>query len=284
MSKKPPLLIGAHTSIAGGVQNAIYEGQSIGATTIQLFTANQRQWAAKALSDEAIAAWKQALKETKLSSIMSHDSYLINLGAPDPEILAKSRVAFGQEIERCHALGISFLNFHPGSATVDTVENCLERIVESILGVESLLKKGNTVLLLECTAGQGSSVGHRFEHLASIIQGVNGRVPLGVCLDTCHLFAAGYDIRTPKDWEKTLEEFDSIVGMPYLRAFHLNDSLKGLGSRVDRHQPLGKGQIGWEAFRFLVTHPRTKVLPMYLETPEGPELWKKEIAALREMA
>lgn len=284
MQIKNQLLIGAHTSIAGGVQNALYEGQSIGATTIQMFTANQRQWASKPISDESIQNWKLGLEGTGLKSIMSHDSYLINLGAPDAENLRKSRIAFGQEIDRCHALGISYLNFHPGATLSDSVEACLNRIIESLLGFETQIKAGNTIVLLEATAGQGSSVGHCFEHLAAIIKGVQGKIPIGICLDTCHLFAAGYDIRTPQAWENTLTEFDSVVGMQYLRAFHLNDSLKPLGSRVDRHAPLGKGYIGLEAFRFLVTNPKTNILPMYLETPDGPPLWKQEIALLKEMA
>lgn len=284
MSNKSKLLIGAHTSAAGGVQNALYQGQEIGATTVQLFTANQKRWEGKALEDATVAAWKEALSKTHLEAVMSHDSYLINLGAPDPEILVKSRHAFQEELKRCHTLGISFLNFHPGAAIQDSKEECLERISKSLLGMEPLISQGSTTVLLETTAGQGSSVGYLFEHLAKIIQRVANEIPIGVCIDTCHIFAAGYDIRTRAGWEATLDQFDKTVGLKYLRAFHLNDSLKGLGSRVDRHQPLGEGQIGWEAFRFLVKNERTSALPMYLETPGGPDLWKREIAALKTIA
>lgn len=284
MNLKQKLLIGAHTSAAGGAQNALYEGQTIGATTIQLFTSNQKRWDAKPITSETIKAWNQALDETGITSVMSHDSYLINLGAPDPEILSKSRTAFRLEIERCQALSISYLNFHPGSALKDPPELCIKRIIESLLGFEDLIQKGNTKVVLEATAGQGSSVGWRFEQLGEIIRGVEKRIPIGVCIDTCHIFAAGYDIRTPEAWETTLKAFDDQVGMKYLTGFHVNDSAKPLGSRVDRHRCLGKGEIGWEAFRFLVRDPRTRCLPLYLETPEGPPLWKEEIAILKQMA
>lgn len=274
-------LIGAHTSAAGGPQNALYEGQSIGATTIQLFTSNQKRWDAKPVSEETVKAWNQALEETGISSIMSHDSYLINLGSSNPELLVKSRNAFKLELERCHALDISYLNFHPGAAGEGTPEDCIARIIESLLGFEKLILAGNTKVVLEATAGQGSSVGYRFEQLGAIIEGVKKKIPIGVCIDTCHIFAAGYDIRTPHAWETVLATFDAQVGLEYLMAFHLNDSAKPLGSRVDRHRCLGKGEIGWEAFQFLVTDPRTRGLPMYLETPEGPLLWKEEIKQLK---
>ncbi len=279
---KKKIWIGAHTSAAGGVHNALYEGKEIGATAIQLFTRNQRQWNAKPMEPDEIALWQKALDETGIGEVMSHDSYLINLGSPNPESLLKSRQAFHDELERCHALNISYMNFHPGAATGSSEEECLEKIVESLLEVEKLAAKGSTRLLLEATAGQGSSVGHRFEHLAYILQNVGTKVPLGVCIDTCHIFAAGYDLRTEKCCQDTLDEFDRVVGLKHLSAFHLNDSLKDLGSRVDRHAPLGEGKIGMAAFRFLMTHPKTADLPKYLETPDGPPLWKKEIALLKE--
>lgn len=282
---RPPfdqLLIGAHTSAAGGVFNALIEGREIGATTIQLFTSNQRRWESKPLQQEVIDRWNAVLKETALREIMSHDSYLINLGAPDPLVLQKSRNAFQEELTRCLQLGISYLNFHPGAALTEDPELCLNRICESLIGMKALTDKGSTVLLLETTAGQGSSVGDVFEHLAYIIERTKMHVPIGVCMDTCHLFAAGYDVRDKVAWDQTLKQFDEIVGLKYLRAFHLNDSLKGLGSHVDRHQALGKGQIGLECFKFLMTDPRTSRLPKYLETPGGPPLWKEEIALLKE--
>lgn len=278
------LLIGAHTSAAGGLYNALLEGRDIGATTIQFFTSNQRQWKAKPLTDEVISQWKETLQETGLRDIMSHDSYLINLGAPSEEVLEKSRTAFEQELTRCQELGVTYLNFHPGAALKEPVEQCLDKICESLLLVEKQASKGPTRLLLESTAGQGSNVGWHFDQLGYIVDRVKDRLPIGVCIDTCHTFAAGYDVRDQKGWDTTLEAFDKAVGLEHLYAFHLNDSLKGLGSRVDRHKPLGEGEIGIECFRVLMNDKRTRHLPKYLETPGGPELWVKEIKKLRELA
>lgn len=283
LAKKSDLLIGAHTSAAGGVQNALYEGQRIGATTVQLFTSNQKRWVGKKFTPADVGLWEKALHETGLRQIMSHDSYLINLGSPAEEMRQKSVAAFQEEVERCHALKIAFLNFHPGAALHEDPQVCLDRISESLLSMKALIHKGDTRLLLEATAGQGSSVGYRFEQLSYIVEKVKHAIPIGVCIDTCHIFAAGYDIRTKEGWEKVLKEFDDAVGLNHLYAFHLNDSAKGLGTRVDRHKSLGEGLIGMECFRYLVTDSRTKHLPMYLETPEGPEVWKKEIAMLKEM-
>jgi len=278
------LLIGAHTSAAGGAHHALLEGKEIGATTIQFFTSNQRQWKSKPISPESLDLWHTALKETEMKEIMSHDSYLINLGAPDADILEKSRAAFKQEVERCQQLKLTYLNFHPGTAKSDDPQQCLDCICTSLLELEPLLAGGSLRLLLEATAGQGSVVGWRFEELAYILERVHKKIPIGVCIDTCHIFAAGYDLRTPAACDATLNEFDRVVGLKHLYAFHLNDSLKPLGSRVDRHQPLGKGQIGIDCFRFLMQDPRTRDLPKYLETPEGPPLWKEEIALLRKFA
>lgn len=277
-------LIGAHTSAAGGAPNALYEGHEIGATTIQLFTSNQKQWQGRHISPEEVENWHKALKETDIQSVMSHDSYLINLGSSSPESLHKSKKAFSEEIKRCQLLQIPLLNFHPGAATGAPEERCLEIIIDSLLEQEALLGQGKTRLLLETTAGQGTSVGHRFEHLNTIIREVHHKIPIGVCIDTCHIFAAGYDIRTKEAWEKTLQEFDQIVGLKHLFAFHLNDSMKPLGSRVDRHAGLGDGEIGLECFQFLMTHPTVKHLPKYLETPVGLEGWKKEISLLKKYA
>lgn len=273
--------LGAHTSAAGGSFNALYQGRDIGASSIQLFTSNQKQWKGRQIGKEEVALWEKALGETGIDQVMSHDSYLINLGSPNPEMLQKSRSGFGEEIQRCHLLNIPYLNFHPGAATDKDEEGCIERIRESLLGFEPLLEKGKTRLLLETTAGQGTTVGHRFEHLARILDEVHSKVPVGVCIDTCHIFAAGYDIRTKEGWEKTLKEFDDVIGLKHLFAFHLNDSQKDLGTRVDRHAGIGQGKIGWDSFQFLMTSPKTRHLPMYLETPEGPEGWKQEIAQLR---
>jgi deoxyribonuclease IV len=283
MAKKE-LLIGAHTSAAGGVHNALLNGVEIGATTVQLFTASQRRWLNKPLPQEEIELWLKTMKETGLQEIMSHDSYLINLGCPEEEILTKSRQAFKEEIERCHQLEITYLNFHPGAAKEVDPEQCLNLIVESLLGMEGLINKGATRMLLEATAGQGSAVGHRFEHLSYIIEGVKKRIPIGVCIDTCHIFAAGYDLRTPEAFDATIDEFGRVVGFEHLYAFHVNDSAKALGTRVDRHRSLGDGEIGLPCFQKLMTHPRTKDVTKYLETPEGPDKWKEEIKLLRQYA
>ncbi|MGZ3633811.1 MAG: deoxyribonuclease IV [Parachlamydiaceae bacterium] len=278
------LLIGAHTSAAGGAYKALLEGHSIGATTIQLFTANQKRWESKPLEAKEIDLWHSTLSETGLKKIMSHDSYLINLGAPNEENLHKSRKAFADEVIRCHQLKIDFLNFHPGAALKEPEEKCLDLIVESLLGLESLIAQGNTRLLLETTAGQGSAQGWRFEQLGYIISKVENRIPIGVCIDTCHIFVAGYDIRTPAGWNETLNEFDRLVGLSNLYAFHVNDTNKACGSRVDRHCPLGDGVMGLPSFQFLMQDPRTRDIPKYLETPGELELWKKEIDLLRTFA
>lgn len=278
------LLIGAHCSTAGGLEKALIEGMEIGATTIQLFTSNQKQWKGREITDEMADTFIETQKEIGLKKIMSHASYLINLGSPKAELIEKSLHAFENEIKRCHKLKLAFLNFHPGAATGSSVEECLETIIKSLKHFAKLCEKGPTRLLLETTAGQGTSVGHEFEHLATIIEGVKGHIPIGVCIDTCHIFAAGYDIRTAKAWESTLEEFDNVIGLSHLYAFHLNDSMKPFDSKRDRHAHLGEGEIGMEAFRFLMKHPKLQKIPKYLETPKGPSVWKEEIALLRKMA
>ncbi len=278
------LLIGAHTSAAGGAHNALLEGKSIGATTIQLFTANQKQWKGKPLTEEGIELFKKTLIETGLREIMSHASYLINLGSPKEENQIKSKRAFCEEVERCCALGISYMNFHPGAALDSPREECLDKIIEGMLVAQDLLEGEETRLLLETTAGQGSTIGWTFEELAYIIEGTKDKLPVGVCIDTCHIFAAGYDIRTEKGCRETLAAFDKIIGLKHLYAFHLNDSMKEFGSKRDRHAPLGEGEIGIECFKFLMTSELTRELPKYLETPGGCPLWDKEISMLREYA
>lgn len=281
---KDHLLIGAHTSTAGGLHHALLQGQEIGATTIQIFTSNQKQWKGRKITDEILSLWKETKEKTGLKKIMSHDSYLINLGSPNKEILDKSLEAFSSEIKRCQALEIDFLNFHPGAATTSTAEKCLKQIVKSLKTFENLCAKGSPRLLLETTAGQGSSIGHCFEQLSYILQETKNFLPMGICIDTCHIFAAGYDIREKKDWENTLKEFDKIIGLKHLYAFHLNDSKTSLHSRTDRHEHLGKGKIGLQAFRFVMKHPKLRKIPKYLETPKNLAVWKKEIALLRKFA
>lgn len=284
MGNGDKLLIGAHTSTAGGVHNALIKGQEIGATTIQLFTSNQKQWTGRNFSEHDLSLWKETLKDSGITNIMSHDSYLINLGSNKNDLLAKSRKAFREEVERCLALGLTYMNFHPGAATGDSEENCLDRIVESLLILEPLLENQSLRLLIEATAGQGTTMGHRFEHLDYIVDRVKGKIPIGVCIDTCHIFAGGYDIRDEAGWENVIEEFDRVVGWEHLYAFHVNDSQHGLGSRKDRHANLGKGEIGIKCFEVMMTHPKLQPIPKYLETPNGELMWKDEIAMLRSFA
>jgi deoxyribonuclease-4 len=213
---------------------------------------------------------------------MSHDSYLINLGAPNPEVLVKSRAAFREEIIRCLQLGVSFCNFHPGSALDAGVEKCLDTIVKSLLEVQDLFENKTPLrLLIETTAGQGSTVGAKFEEISYLIERTKGSVPIGVCIDTCHIFVAGYDIRTKEALDTTLDEFDRVIGLEHLYAFHLNDSVRDLGSRVDRHASLGEGCIGLDCFKALMKNEKLAHMPKYLETPGGPAMWKDEIALLR---
>ncbi len=278
------LLIGAHTSAAGGAPNALLEGREIGATTIQFFTSNQKQWQGRKITEAEIADWKQTLLAADISHVMSHDSYLINLGSPSADILDKSRTAFRHELERCHLFELSYLNFHPGAALDSPEQVCLDTIVESLLEFQDLVDTGPTRLLIETTAGQGSTVGYQFEQIGYLIHRLDKKLRIGVCIDTCHIFAAGYDIRTEEAWTQTLQQFDDVIGLNHLYALHLNDSMKELGSRVDRHACLGEGKIGIDAFKFVMTHPKLRNLPKYLETPEGPGKWKEEIALLRTFA
>ena len=279
MDSKEPL-IGAHTSAAGGSFNALIAGSRIGANCIQFFTNNQKQWRSRTISPDEIQKFHALRETTGISHIMSHDSYLINLGCPNKENLEKSRIAFKQEIERCHTLGIDYMNFHPGAALKSPEKECLDTIVESLLQVEELCKKGPTKLLIEATAGQGSTVGWNFQQLGYLIKHTAKKLPIGICIDTCHIFAGGYDISTKKGWQETLDAFDKEIGLKYLMALHLNDSLHPVGSRKDRHAPLGQGEIGIECFKVIMTHPDLKDLPKYLETPK-PELWPEEIKLLK---
>ena len=275
-------LIGAHTSTQEGLHNALLHGTAIGATTIQLFTSNQRQWAGRSLSKVELDRWHHTLEATSMKQVMSHASYLINLGSNKEALLAKSRAAFVEEITRCLALKISYLNFHPGAATGDSPEVCLDRIVQSLRALEPLFQQETTLrLLIETTAGQGSTVGHSFEQLAYMIERVKAVVPIGVCIDTCHIFAAGYDIRTLDGWEDTLTQFESIVGLNHLYALHVNDSMTPLGSRKDRHANLGDGAIGMACFQAIMQHPKLRMIPKYLETPNGETMWAKEIELLQ---
>ncbi|HIF9073433.1 TPA: deoxyribonuclease IV [Photobacterium damselae] len=274
-------LIGAHVSAAGGVYNAPLNAHNIGANAFALFTKNQRQWIAKPLEQSAITAFKARCQQYGFhpEAILPHDSYLINLGSPDAEKLEKSRNAFIDEMDRCQQLGLHLLNFHPGSHLKKISESdCLALIAESINMAHQAVP--NVVAVIENTAGQGSNLGWRFEHLAEIIAQVEDKTRVGVCIDTCHTFAAGYDLRTEQATERTFAEFDQIVGMHYLRGMHLNDSKGKLGSHLDRHNSLGVGEIGWDCFRYLMQDPRFDNIPLVLETID-PDIWQQEIAKLR---
>jgi deoxyribonuclease-4 len=275
--------IGAHVSAAGGVQNAPLNAKKIGATAFALFTKNQRQWAARPLTDESIRRFKKNCADAGYTParILPHDSYLINLGHPDPAGLEKSRTAFIDEMQRCEQLGLKYLNFHPGSHLNQLSEAaCLARIAESVnLALE---RTAGVTAVVENTAGQGTNMGHRFEHLAAIIAGVEDKTRVGVCLDTCHTFSAGYDLTTPEGYEKTLMLFDEVVGFAYLKGLHLNDGRKTMGSRVDRHASLGHGTLGLETFRMIMNDPRFDGIPMILETPDDSR-WAEEIQLLKKM-
>ncbi len=275
---------GAHVSASGGVENAVKNAKDIGATAFALFTKNQRQWIAPALSPEQIAIFKAAMAEAGFSAaqILPHDSYLINLGHPDEDGLQKSRESFFEEMQRCELLGLDRLNFHPGSHLKRiSEEGSLDRIAESInMALERT--KGVTAVL-ENTAGQGSNLGYKFEHLAYIIDRVEDKSRVGVCLDTCHSFAAGYDLRTKEACDATFAEFDRIIGFKYLRGMHLNDAMRPLGSRIDRHSPMGEGEIGIECFKYIASDPRFDNIPLILETPDE-ERWAQEIVQLRAFA
>jgi len=277
-----PILIGPHLSIAKGMHQALYEAKNLHATVMQIFTANQKQWKTSLIPSEELLLWEKAKEETDISHIMSHDSYLINLGSKNDEILQKSLNAFILEIERCNQLKLDYLNFHPGSAVDNTSNNCIEIIAQSLLSMEPYLEGSNLTLLLENMAGQGSQVGYNFEQLGEIIRKVKDKIPIGICIDTCHTFVSGYDIRTLEGWENTLSLFETHIGLNYLKAFHVNDSQKDFGSKVDRHESIGVGKIGIESFKVLMNHPKTKHLPKYLETP-SPDKWGKEIELLKSL-
>jgi len=265
------------------VENAPLNAKKIDATAFALFTKNQRQWMAKPLTDESIHRFKANCMAAGYSpdQILPHDSYLINLGHPEPEGLKKSRTAFIDEFTRCEQLGLKYLNFHPGShLNKIAAEACLTRIAESIN--LALAQTRSVTAVIENTAGQGTNMGHRFEHLAAIIDGVEDKTRVGVCLDTCHTFSAGYDLVTPDGYEKTLAQFDAVVGFSYLKGLHLNDGKKTLGSRVDRHETLGQGTLGLEAFRMIMNDPRFDEIPMILETPDESR-WAEEIRMLTKM-
>lgn len=271
---------GAHVSAAGGVWNAPANAAKIGAKAFALFTKNQRQWLAPALSEQTVELFKAACQEYGFEpfTILPHDSYLINLGHPSSDGLAQSRSAFTDEMSRCEMLGLDRLNFHPGSFLKEiSIDLCLDRVAESIN--IALDKTKGVIAVIENTAGQGTNVGYRFEHLAHIIDKVEDKSRVGVCIDTCHSFAAGYDLSTKEGCDKVFAELDRVVGWKYLKGMHLNDAMKPLESRVDRHQSMGQGQLGIEVFKYIATDARFDNMPLILETP-NEDLWAEEIAML----
>ena len=276
--------IGAHVSAAGGVFNAPLNAVEIGATAFALFTKNQKQWKSSPLTEEVIIKFKENCQkhQFKPEQILPHDSYLINLGHPEAEKLEKSRNAFIDELQRCQQLGLIYLNFHPGSHLKQISEtDSLSRIAESIN--IALQQVSDVTAVIENTAGQGSNLGYRFEHLSQIIEQVEDKNRVAVCLDTCHTFVSGYDLRGAEACEKTFAEFEQVVGFKYLKGMHINDSKTPYESRVDRHAPLGAGEIGWGCFEYIMADDRFNEIPLVLETT-NPELWPEEIKALKRLA
>jgi len=287
---------GAHVSATGGVFNAPLNAIEIKARSFALFTKNQKRWDAKPFDTKTLDKWFENLEKSKIEPkhILPHDSYLINLGHPEADKLEKSRNAFIDELKRCDILGLDKLNFHPGSHLVkygkkeknieekiyEVEYQALEVIAESIN--IALDKTKNVTAVIENTAGQGTNLGYKFEHLAYIIDKIEDKSRIGVCIDTCHMFAAGYDIRTKETYEKSWEEFDKIVGIEFLKGMHINDSKAKFGSKVDRHETLGNGHIGIDAFEFIANDPRMDNIPLILETPDQ-SIWAKEIQTLNEL-
>jgi deoxyribonuclease-4 len=272
--------VGAHVSASGGVFNAPLNAQKIGAKAFALFTKNQRQWAAKPLDQKTIDLFKKNLDQVGIlpKHTLPHDSYLINLGHPEKEKREKSLNAFIDEVQRCELLGLDKLNFHPGSHLKKiSTEECLDHIANNMN--ETLKVTKDVSLIIENTAGQGSNLGFEFEHLAYLIEKSIDKDRVGVCIDTCHMFTAGYDIRTKEAYDDTWEKFDKIVGFKYLRGMHINDSKVDLGSHVDRHHSLGEGKIGIDAFRFIMNDDRMDDIPLILETIDD-SIWDKEIELL----
>ena len=269
-------LLGAHVSIAGGIHNAPERGVRTGCSVIQVFTQNANQWRGKPVSDPDAALFREKFAASGLADIVSHDIYLINLAAPPGEVQDKSLIAFKEELERCARLGIDKIVMHPGSHNGDGEEVGIRRVCEAFDILFSQVPQFTGKVLLENTAGQGTNLGYDFAHLRAIIRGSSFPERFGVCLDTCHAFAAGYPIAQWDGYRKTLEEFDRTLGLSALLAFHLNDSKKGLGCKVDRHEHIGAGALGLEPFRFIMNDPDLKTVPKFIETPKSEKPDKGE--------
>lgn len=264
-------ILGAHMSIEGGLDLAVTRGAAVGCDAIQLFTKSSNQWKARPLHDEEVRRFLAALDASKISPAVAHDSYLINLATPDEALYARSIASIGEELDRCETLGIPYLVTHPGSHVGSGEQAGITRIAVALNALMRERPRHRVRVLLETTAGQGTSVGHRFEHLEEILARLESPDRAGVCIDTCHVFAAGYDLRTERSYHEVMREFDRIVGLERVQAFHLNDCKKDLGCRVDRHEHIGKGYLGTDAFRWLMNDPRFDAVPMLLETPKGED-------------
>ncbi len=268
---RPAPPFGAHLSVAGGLENAFHAGIAAGCDCLQIFVKNQRQWHAPPLTEDQITRYRTAESATRLTPVVAHASYLLNLAAPDRTIRTKSERAMIDELERCEALGVSALVFHPGAHKDDTLERGIKRIITSLDNIHRACAGFATTILLETTAGQGSAIGWHFDHLASILDGVAAPERIGVCLDTCHLFAAGYDFRTTEGYADMIDAMDSAFGVSRVRCIHTNDSKRECGSRVDRHEHIGKGKIGKSGFAHFVNDSRFAGIPFILETPKGKD-------------
>ena len=277
------MFLGAHVSTSGGVDKAPANGINIGCEAIQIFTKNQRQWKSKPLLKSKIENYQNEFSKSKIRMAVSHDSYLINLGSPKEDKLMQSREAFWDEIERCQQLEIPYLIFHPGSHVGSGEKAGLRMIAESLNEALSKEKGYKTQLLLETTAGQGTNLGYTFEQLAEIISWIKEKDRVGICVDSCHIFAAGYEIRTRKKYQSTMKHLDEVIGLKKVKAFHLNDSKTELGSRVDRHEHIGKGHLGLEAFRMVVNDERFLGLPIVLETPGDEEDYRRNLQTLKKL-
>jgi deoxyribonuclease-4 len=278
--------MGAHMSIAGGVDKALLRGEEVGCDAMQIFTKNNNQWRAAPLTERVIEAYKTNRRQAGIDPILAHGSYLINIASPEKDLYRKSLEALRIEVARAAVLEIPYLIIHPGAHLGSGEAEGIKRIVEALETILEAPQASALMICLETTAGQGSSLGYRFEHLAAIRGGVTRRERVGICVDTCHIFAAGYEIRNRKAYEETMRQLDSVIGLDHVKSIHLNDSRRELGSRVDRHAHIGRGQIGLEGFRFLVNDPRLRHIPMILETPKGEDpvaADRRNLAVLRRL-
>jgi deoxyribonuclease-4 len=279
------MLLGAHMSVTGGVDKAILRGHEVGCDTIQIFTRSPRQWRPRVLKDDEILRFRQNGRETGIGPVVAHDCYLINLGSPDEELWQKSLTVFIEELEHCEVLDIPYLVIHPGSHVGTGEEAGLGRIAQALALAHSEVGGCRVEVLLEITAGQGTNLGYSFGQLAHLLELFGANRWLGICFDTCHAFAAGYELRTREGYEATFQELDDLIGLQSLKLIHLNDSKGDLGSRLDRHEHIGQGFLGLEAFRMLLNDERFQELPMVLETPKGPDLKedKDNLRVLRDL-